>query len=288
LGSAKIGLPRRIPFMTGMKLHRFDLDLCWHVFDNISTHMDGPAFASFVEEGVDPPVVGYLKHLDGDIDPPPMLLSDGELKDLAGVFGDEEFQHDHDWIPYEGLYRRSIDCIAEIRDGLAKQYADEWASLCADFAERLEARGVWLHDGIEIIREWVSELRRLLRAMGATNLLPAPEGAFPTPTNPDPPPSPIGTASTVPSVHQGDGDLRTAIAEIRDILVNQETVKDWYTSDEVARLLGKAEFTVREWCRNGRIHAKKKGSGRGKYQSWVISHDELLRLQREGLLPLKR
>jgi transposase len=68
-------------------------------------------------------------------------------------------------------------------------------------------------------------------------------------------------------------------------LVRQRTVKDWYSTDEVAQILDKAEFTVREWCRHGRIRAEKKGSGRGRYQAWVISHQELLRIQREGLLP---
>ena len=71
-------------------------------------------------------------------------------------------------------------------------------------------------------------------------------------------------------------------------LLKQRTVKDWYGTEEVAELLGKAEFTVREWCRLGRIRAEKKGSGRGKYQSWVVAHSELLRIQREGLLSPRR
>lgn len=61
--------------------------------------------------------------------------------------------------------------------------------------------------------------------------------------------------------------------------------KDWYTVAEVAKLLAKAEFTVREWCRLGRIHAKKRESGRGKHSDWVISHDEILRYQEKGLVP---
>jgi hypothetical protein len=68
-------------------------------------------------------------------------------------------------------------------------------------------------------------------------------------------------------------------------LVQQHATKDWYSTAEVAQLLGKAEFTVREWCRLGRVRAEKRGSGRGKYFSWVIAHAELQRLQREGLLP---
>jgi hypothetical protein len=77
--------------------------------------------------------------------------------------------------------------------------------------------------------------------------------------------------------------IEGALAE----LLRQRTVKDWYATDEVAQILGKAEFTVREWCRHGRVRAEKKGSGRGKYQGWVIAHGELQRIQREGLLPAR-
>ena len=69
-------------------------------------------------------------------------------------------------------------------------------------------------------------------------------------------------------------------------LVQQRAVKDWYTTAEAAQLLGKAEFTVREWCRLGRVNAQKRRSGRGRSREWVLSHAELLRIQREGLLPL--
>jgi hypothetical protein len=71
-------------------------------------------------------------------------------------------------------------------------------------------------------------------------------------------------------------------------LVERQTVKDYYSTEEFARLAGKAEFTVREWARLGRIHAEKRKSGRGAYPAWVISHREWQRYQREGLLPEKR
>ena len=79
------------------------------------------------------------------------------------------------------------------------------------------------------------------------------------------------------------------IEAVLTMLAQRQAVKDWYTTQEVARILGNlSEFTVREWARLQRIHAQKKGSGRGKHKSWVISHEELLRIQREGLLPLKQ
>jgi hypothetical protein len=70
-------------------------------------------------------------------------------------------------------------------------------------------------------------------------------------------------------------------------LVERQQVRDWYSTDEFGRVVVKAEFTVREWCRHGRIRAEKKVSGRGAYASWAIPHSELVRYQREGLLPAK-
>jgi hypothetical protein len=70
------------------------------------------------------------------------------------------------------------------------------------------------------------------------------------------------------------------------VLVERQMVKEFYEVEEFARLVGKAEFTVREWARLKRIRAQKRKSGRGAFATWVISHDELLRYQREGLLPL--
>jgi hypothetical protein len=68
-------------------------------------------------------------------------------------------------------------------------------------------------------------------------------------------------------------------------LVAQGTVKDWYTTAELATLLDRAEFTVREWCRLGRVQAEKRPCGRGLSQEWIISHAELDRVRNEGLLP---
>jgi hypothetical protein len=68
-------------------------------------------------------------------------------------------------------------------------------------------------------------------------------------------------------------------------LVERQAVKEFYEIEEFARIVGRSEFTCREWCRLGRIAASKKASGRGKHMAWVVSHHELIRYQREGLLP---
>jgi hypothetical protein len=69
------------------------------------------------------------------------------------------------------------------------------------------------------------------------------------------------------------------------LLVRQRTVKDFYTTAEVAEALGRAAYTIREGCRAGRIRARKKPCGRGKGGEWLVSHEELTRLLNEGLLP---
>jgi excisionase family DNA binding protein len=76
------------------------------------------------------------------------------------------------------------------------------------------------------------------------------------------------------------------IEEMLAVLIGRQKIQDWYTTAEAAQLLGKAEFTVREWARLGRIRASKRMSGRGAYPSWAIAHEEILRYQKEGLLPL--
>jgi len=75
------------------------------------------------------------------------------------------------------------------------------------------------------------------------------------------------------------------IETLLSTLIEKEKPKEYYTTAEVAKLLGKAEFTVREWARGGRIWAEKRPCGRGRSREWMISHVELERIQNEGLLP---
>jgi hypothetical protein len=76
------------------------------------------------------------------------------------------------------------------------------------------------------------------------------------------------------------------LTELRDLVVGQRTIKDWYSPEEVAEILGKQPYTVREWCRYMRVNARKRPTGRGDAREWEISRDELERIKCHGLLPI--
>jgi hypothetical protein len=87
-------------------------------------------------------------------------------------------------------------------------------------------------------------------------------------------------------------EIKHTLSDIRSMmqgLLTARQAKDWYSTAEVAAILQRAEYTVREHCRLGRIRASKKACGRGKGGGeWLISHAELIRFSNEGLLPLPR
>lgn len=82
-------------------------------------------------------------------------------------------------------------------------------------------------------------------------------------------------------------DIRERLERIEAALssIRAQQPKEWYTTEEFAEAIGKAEATVREHCRYGRLRAERRRSGRGAYPAWVLAHAELLRYRREGLLP---
>jgi hypothetical protein len=79
--------------------------------------------------------------------------------------------------------------------------------------------------------------------------------------------------------------LNTVYAELRAKTVGPPGSRSFYSVEEVAAFLGKAEYTVREYCRQGRINATKREERRGGSAIWSISAAEVARLKDEGLLP---
>ena len=86
---------------------------------------------------------------------------------------------------------------------------------------------------------------------------------------------------------QGIADRLDRIENSLQRLATERLIKEYYSTSEIARLVKRSEFTVREWCRLGRIAAEKRACGRGRSKEWMIPHDELLRFQCEGLLPIE-
>jgi hypothetical protein len=85
-------------------------------------------------------------------------------------------------------------------------------------------------------------------------------------------------------------DLLKALDELKSlvaILVSRSGIKTYLSVAEVAHLVGKAPYTVRQWCRLGRLNAEKQLCRRGKHAAYVVSMTELQRYEKEGLLPLR-
>jgi hypothetical protein len=80
--------------------------------------------------------------------------------------------------------------------------------------------------------------------------------------------------------------IEAAISNIEQHVSTRQLIKEFYTTAEVATILGKRPFTVREWARLQRIHAQKTHAGHGIDSEWRISREELVRIQNEGLLPI--
>ena len=70
------------------------------------------------------------------------------------------------------------------------------------------------------------------------------------------------------------------------LLIGQRQIQEWYDTKTVAEILDRSMYSVREWCRLGRVRAEKRPCGRGNNREWMISHEELERIKGEGLLPI--
>lgn len=88
-------------------------------------------------------------------------------------------------------------------------------------------------------------------------------------------------------IHERLNGIEDCLARLEvtlEALSRHQIVQASYSTEQFARLVGRADYTVREWCRLGRIRADKRSCGRGASLEWSIPHAELERYRNHGLL----
>src|SRR3954468_18502715 len=79
-------------------------------------------------------------------------------------------------------------------------------------------------------------------------------------------------------------EMQATLNQIHGMIAGPKATREWDTVEEVAAMLNKTPYTVREWCREGRINATKRPERRGGAELWSISAAEVARYKDEGLL----
>lgn len=97
----------------------------------------------------------------------------------------------------------------------------------------------------------------------------------------DPQPTSAGTDR----LQQITSRLELVEAKVERFIAPTTPAREWLTVEEFSKSVTRSVWTVRRWCRDGRIQAHKTVCGRGVSGEWRVSVAELQRYQREGLLP---
>jgi excisionase family DNA binding protein len=74
-------------------------------------------------------------------------------------------------------------------------------------------------------------------------------------------------------------EVKSGLDDLRAIIVSKR--KDFYTTDEIAEIVGRAPYTVRKWVSMGRLKATRV-AGSGGHGRLLIERSELARLVGAG------
>ena len=191
------------------RLHAFTLDLCDYVIGQIRPHLrslphrpqrplpsldynafNGLSLTEWIGRGVATLPVNLDDHVWAGVlgDAASLPLSDDELFALELAVDDPPARCETGcvWVPAPALHRRAVECVHEIRVGMTKQTAEEWALDCAGFSARLSGVGLRLADGVVVVQQWLTQARWLMNLIDATRSLPHPLDSHAAPALPSP------------------------------------------------------------------------------------------------------
>lgn len=171
--------------MSHSKLHDFDFELCCYLRSNIRQACQSSAVRADLLSELNDNLLAYFGDSTSQSDielHEQVLLSTADLVDLEIAIG--AFASRTLWEPYHQLHRRAVYCVREIRDELTIHDAEVWSIQSTKFSAKLDRRKLSLIDGTRTVSDWIRCVRRFLFGMGRKDLIPIPEGRFPTPANP--------------------------------------------------------------------------------------------------------
>jgi hypothetical protein len=93
------------------------------------------------------------------------------------------------------------------------------------------------------------------------------------------------TSDKQPALEARLSGIEAILTQIQGLLAAPKATRERYSVEEVASMMGKRPYTVRQWCLEGRINATKRSERRGGAELWSISAAEIERYKNEGLLP---
>ena len=99
----------------------------------------------------------------------------------------------------------------------------------------------------------------------------------------------LGLQQVLEQVKELSLETREDVRRLESVIESQARPaleKECYSPAEMAELVGRKVYTVREWCRKERVIADKRKTGRGDAKEWEIRREEVERYMNHGLLPL--